>query len=179
MRRFVIPALSLLLFVVTVAFGLYAWFHWRENQIVELLWLWGQHLELSPGQLMVNCFAVGAGVGITASILTFGASAVRWRETNEKLRGDQRRLAAANRALEAALPVLREKYDRAIGALDPSIHALHEPIGGADTDDQPLPRLTLDMDTVPAAEAALEPEGETVSVGEIAREEAAARRPRV
>lgn len=68
----------------------------------------------------------------------------------EALRSDKHRLGAANRALEAALPVLRERYDAALAGqaapvtLEPGSSVLNEPIGDAATDAAEVGQMLLE-----------------------------------
>lgn len=142
--------LAVALFVVLV------WINWREPRLrvedgVTYLLIGiggGKAVPAEMWQLMTGLFGFGLLVGLLATLTAFWANRSTLRAELDSLRADKRRLAAANRALEAALPVLRERYDAAIGGLDPSANALNEPVGD---------------------------ESETVSVKQLALEDAAAR----
>jgi len=170
---------SLVIAIPVLAFALFCWLNWQPLRVVsspdgaighrqtsigepviELadaeLWLQiggGHALRARLGWLLLGTFAFAALVGILTMAVASGPSQAARRTELEALRVDKRRLAAANRALEAALPVLRERYDQALGGLEPPPLApgssvLNEPIGEADVDQADLKLLALEEATV-------------------------------
>jgi hypothetical protein len=101
------------------------------------------------GWLLLSTFALAAAIGVLTAIVARGPGIAAMREELVRLRDERRKLAAANRALEAALPVLRERYDQALGgleppSLEPGSSVLNEPIGESDADEADLKLLALE-----------------------------------
>lgn len=171
---------SLVVAIPVLAFALFCWLNWQPLRVVsspdgavghrqtaigepviELadaeLWLQiggGHALRARLGWLLLGTFAFAAAVGILTMAVAGGPGKAAMRAELETLRADKRRLAAANRALEAALPVLRERYDQALATasprptLDPSSSVLTEPIGDDDVDQADLKLLALEDATL-------------------------------
>jgi len=170
---------SLVVAIPVLAFGLFLWLNWQPLRVVSTpdsqvnhrqtaigepvieladaeLWLQvggGHALRARLGWLLLGVFAFAAVVGILTMAAATGPGKAAMRAELETLRADKRKLAAANRALEAALPVLRERYDQALAAseprpLEPSSSVLNEPIGDDEVDEADLKLLALEEATV-------------------------------
>ncbi|MBI2301570.1 MAG: hypothetical protein HYU66_21925 [Armatimonadetes bacterium] len=150
MRR-VVPALITLLMVVAVAaFGVFLWQIALTSITIEPR-RGETPVQMSISLLLGLTFLFGAAMGLIATVLTLSTWRYGWRDTIERLSQHNRKLAAANRALEAALPVLRESYDTTLGTL---------PVG-------PAARM--------AVVEAERDEAVSVSIDDLAREDALAR----
>ena len=169
---------SLVIAIPVFAFAIFCWLNWQPLRVVSApdsnishrqtsigepvqefadaeLWLevgGGHALRARLGWLLVGTFALAAFIGVLTAVVARGPGLAVMRAELERLRADKRKLSAANRALEAALPVLRERYDQAIGGMDPpsvtpGSSVLNEPIGEAEVDDADLKLLALEEAT--------------------------------
>lgn len=139
MKRARISLASLLVVVPVMVFAVLLWINWGPletrgeglERLIRFRLGGGRSLLATLPELLAGTFITGAVVGLLAGLIAFAGRRAELRARIEELAADRRKLAAANRALEAALPVLRERYDAAIGGLDPQANALNEPIGEA------------------------------------------------
>lgn len=155
MRRFVTALATLLMVLAVGAFAIFVWLNGKWTITLELR-AGEPHVTLSLSLLLSVAFVFGVVIGLCAMLLTFSTWRYGWRDTIERLSADNHKLKAANRALEGALPVLREGYDETIGAFAA----------------EPALRPTYPLDHADAPEAA------GVSIDELAAADAAARQAR-
>lgn len=118
MRRWFVALATLVMVVAVATFVLFVWTNARWTISLEVR-AGEAPVEMSIGVLLGATFVFGALIGVLATVLTFSAWRWEWLDTIERLSRERRKLAAANRALEAALPVLRERYDVALGVAVP------------------------------------------------------------
>lgn len=126
MRRVLAGLATVLVLLPVVAFIIILWFNWGRPLVVAPtdptalgLELPGNHqLRAGLPEMLGLVFIFGALIGVLATVLSFAGMGRNWRGVIDQQRHDNQRLAAANRALEGAVPVLREGYDRALGAMD-------------------------------------------------------------
>jgi hypothetical protein len=166
---------SLVIAIPVLAFALFCWLNWQPLRVVSSpggtishrqtslgepvqefadaeLWLQiggGHALRARLGWLLLGTFALAAIIGVLTALAATGPGNAATRDELERLRAEKRKLAAANRALEAALPVLRERYDQALGgmeppSLEPGSSVLREPIGEPEVDEADLKLLALE-----------------------------------
>ena len=121
--------------VPVLVYALLVLFNWGPREILtegHTQWVkvhigLGYTLDAQIAELVGATLFFGLAVGALAM---FVASSRRWAEHAaqiERLTADNRRLGAATRAMEAALPVLRERYDQATGATGPAPAASDDP----------------------------------------------------
>jgi len=139
MKRLWTGMATLLVVAPVALFVVVLWFNWgkavslpvADPRVLALDLPGNNHLFATLPEMLGAVFGFGALIGALAAIITFAALGRTWRATIESQRRDNARLAAANRALEGALPVLREGYDQAIGAIDPIVPS-PTPVGVAE-----------------------------------------------
>jgi hypothetical protein len=143
MKRLWQGVATLFVVVPTALFGVFLWFNWGtavvfptdDPRLIKLVLPLNHYLQTGVAEALFGAFVFGAFMGVLFTLITFAAGGLAARETISALQADKRRLAAANRALEAAVPALRERFDEAIGAFDPHDAALTSPIGAAASQD--------------------------------------------
>ncbi|MBI5832838.1 MAG: hypothetical protein HZB16_11105 [Armatimonadetes bacterium] len=139
MKRLGMGVATLLVVAPVALFVIVLWFNWgkavtlpvADPRVLALELPGNNRLYATLPEMLGGVFGFGAIIGALAAIVTFASLGRTWRSTIEAQRRDNERLAAANRALEGALPVLREGFDTAIGAIDPVVPAA-TPIGSAE-----------------------------------------------
>ncbi|MCC7493702.1 MAG: hypothetical protein IT204_15210 [Fimbriimonadaceae bacterium] len=135
MSRGRISVVTLLVVLPVLLFAIFVWLNWSPLRVItaaEGQWLQlrvggGKMIETRLGELLIATFGFGALMGVLAALASVGGRLGVLRSSNEALQQDRRKLSAANRALEAALPVLRERYDEIIGGLDPHRRLMEQP----------------------------------------------------
>ncbi len=120
---------SLFVILPVLVFVVLVWVNWGPvktvgegaEQVLRVRIGGGLAVEATLAHLLMGTFCFGLLMGLLAAFIAISRRLTELAEQIEALQHDKRRLGAANRALEAALPVLRERYDQAIGALDPVV----------------------------------------------------------
>ncbi len=126
MKRLGMGVATLLVVAPVALFVVVLWFNWgkavtlpvADPRVLALDLPGNNRLLATLPEMLGAVFGFGALIGALAAIITFASLGRNWRTTIESQRRDNERLAAANRALEGALPVLREGFDQALGAVD-------------------------------------------------------------
>jgi hypothetical protein len=129
MKRLMSAVATLLVIAPVALFAVFLWFNWGrpvllpgdDPRIIRLLLPLNRAVETGVPEALGGAFAFGVLMGVLATALSVATRSQAWRGTLEQLERDKLRLAAANRALQAALPTLREGFDAAIGADQPAV----------------------------------------------------------
>lgn len=151
MKRPRISVAALFVVIPTLLFAALVWMNWTPLETVEvsgqeLLRVrvgLGRSLYAGLGEVVAATFVLGALLGVLAAWVSGSGRRADVRDKVTTLTADNRKLAAANRALEAALPVLRQGYDEALG-LDPAANAVNTPLGDEDVDRVSIDQLALE-----------------------------------
>lgn len=139
------PLAALIVILPVVLFGAVLAMNWGSIRIVpeggeDVIHLslgFDRALRATLPALLFGTLVYGLVVGALAALVALRGRLLDLRRALADTSHDNARLQAANRALEAALPVLREKYDAAIGALGPEPPLVTEPL------DDPADQVSL------------------------------------
>jgi hypothetical protein len=126
MKRLWSAAATLLVVIPVALFAVFVWWNWGrpvefptdDPRFIKLLLPLYKAVWTGVPEALAGCFVFGCAMGVLATLTSFAARNRAWRDTISELKAERTKLAAANRALGAAVPVLRQRFDEAIGVFD-------------------------------------------------------------